>query len=250
MPLSNTDRSFALIGAAGYIAPRHMEAIKREQGTLRVAYDPFDSVGVIDRYFPDAQFFVEFEKFAEYVHKLHRLGDRINYISICSPNYLHEAHISFALRSDTDAICEKPLVLEPADIDYLAELEGNSGHRVNAILQLRLHPSIVELRGKIGADKRVRVHDVELTYITSRGRWYHSSWKGDEAKSGGIAMNIGVHFFDMLGFVFGPLERNVVHHRSRDCAAGYLEYKGHECDGFFRSAMRPNWAATDPYVAA
>lgn len=217
-------KAFALVGAAGYIAPRHMRAIKDVAGEIKAAYDPADSVGVIDSYFPDARFFVEFERFDRHIDKLRRRGDPIHYVSICSPNYLHDAHVRFALRSDADAICEKPLVLNPWNIDGLAEIEESTGRRINTILQLRLHPAIVALRDRINNGGGDRIHDVDLTYITSRGRWYYVSWKGDEHKSGGIATNIGVHFYDMLSFVFGNVRRNIVHHRAADSAAGYLEY--------------------------
>lgn len=217
--------SYALIGAAGYVAPRHMRAIKETGGVLRAALDPSDSVGVLDSHFPDCRFFVEFERFDRYVDLCRRRDEPVQCFSICSPNYLHDAHVRFALRSGGDAICEKPLVLNPWNIDGLAEMERSTGRRVNTILQLRLHPSIIELRDRIAADKSGKVHDVELTYITSRGRWYYASWKGDEAKSGGIATNIGVHFYDMLSFIFGKLKNNIVHHRAIDCAAGYLEYE-------------------------
>lgn len=214
--------SFALIGAAGYVAPRHMKAIKAIGGDLKVAFDPNDSVGVIDSHFPDASFFVEFERFDRFVDKLRRRGEKIDYMSICSPNYLHDAHCRFALRSDADAICEKPLVLNPWNIDGLAEIQKDTGRRISTILQLRLHPAIKALREKIAASNPNDIA-VDLTYITSRGRWYHSSWKGDEPKSGGVATNIGVHLFDMLTFVFGPAQRNTVHLRQRERAAGYLE---------------------------
>lgn len=218
-------KSFALIGAAGYIAPRHLRAIKDNNGVLKAALDPSDSVGVIDSYFPDTRFFVEFERFDRYVDRLRRQGEKLDYVAICSPNYLHDAHVRFALRSDSDAICEKPLVLNPRNIDGLAEVQRETGHKVHTILQLRLHPAIIALRDRIAADKSRLIHEVDLTYITSRGRWYYVSWKGDETKSGGIATNIGVHFFDMLSFVFGPLRKTVVHHRAMDCASGYLEYE-------------------------
>lgn len=220
----NGPGTFALIGAGGYVAPRHMRAIRDVGGTLTAACDPADSVGQIDSYFPDARFFVEFERFDRFIDKLRRRGEATNYISICSPNYLHDAHVRFALRSDADAICEKPLVLNPWNIDGLAEIEESTGRKVNTILQLRLHPSIIALKEKIAANGQDRIHDVDLTYITSRGRWYYVSWKGDEHKSGGIATNIGVHFYDMLSFVFGALKKNYVHHRAVDCAGGYLEY--------------------------
>ena len=214
--------SFALIGAAGYVAPRHMRAIKAVGGKLRVAFDPNDSVGVIDSYFPDASFFVEFERFDRHIDKLRRRAEKIDFVSICSPNYLHDAHCRFALRSDADAICEKPLVLNPWNIDGLAEIEKDTGRRISTILQLRLHPAIKALRERVQASAQNEI-ELDLTYITSRGRWYHSSWKGDEPKSGGVATNIGVHLFDMLTFVFGPPQRNIVHLRQRERAAGYLE---------------------------
>ena len=214
--------TFALIGAAGYVAPRHMRAIKEIGGELVVAFDPNDSVGVIDSYFPDAHFFVEFERFDRHIDKLRRRGQRIDYVSICSPNYLHDAHCRFALRSNADAICEKPLVLNPWNIDGLAEIERDTGRRIATILQLRLHPAVVALKERIAASPK-NEFAVDLTYIAPRGRWYHTSWKGDEAKSGGIATNIGVHFFDMLIHLFGPVEVSIAHMRERDRAAGYLE---------------------------
>jgi UDP-N-acetyl-2-amino-2-deoxyglucuronate dehydrogenase len=214
--------SFALIGAAGYIAPRHMRAIKAIGGDLKVAFDPNDSVGVIDGYFPDASFFVEFERFDRHIDKMRRRGQKIDYISICSPNYLHDAHCRFALRSGADAICEKPLVLNPWNIDGLAEIEKETGRKIATILQLRLHPVIQSLKQRIEISAK-NEFAIDLTYITSRGRWYHTSWKGDDAKSGGIATNIGVHFFDMLSYVFGKVGKNIVHLRDPSRAAGYLE---------------------------
>lgn len=214
--------SFALIGAAGYIAPRHLKAMKAVGGELKVAFDPADSVGVMDSFFPDASFFVEFERFDRHVDKLRRRGEGIDWITVCSPNYLHDAHCRFALRANSNAICEKPLVLNPWNIDGLAEIEHETGQKISTILQLRLHPAIQDLKKKIDASENGSF-DVDLTYITSRGRWYHTSWKGDEAKSGGVATNIGVHFFDMLAYVFGPPRRNVVHVREPSRAAGYLE---------------------------
>ncbi len=225
MTATGLGKSYVLIGAGGFVAPRHMRAIKDTGGVLKAALDPSNSVGVLDSYFPDARFFIEFERFDRYVDRCRRMGERIDYVSICSPNYLHDAHVRFALRSGADAICEKPLVLNPWNIDGLAEVEKASGQRINTILQLRLHPAIVALRERVRAEQGGRVHDVDLTYVTARGRWYYVSWKGDESKSGGIATNIGVHFYDMLGFVFGPLKRNIVHHRAVDCASGYLEYE-------------------------
>jgi len=213
--------TYALIGAAGYIAPRHMRAMSETGGRLVVAYDPNDSVGVMDSHFPDAEFFTEFERFDRHVDKLRRRGTKIDYAAICSPNYLHDAHCRFALRSGIDAICEKPLVLNPWNIDGLLEIERDTGRRISTILQLRLHPAIIALRERFA--KSNKRHKVELTYATSRGRWYHASWKGDEAKSGGVATNIGVHFFDMLSFVFGPVSRNEAHLREAERAAGSLE---------------------------
>jgi UDP-N-acetyl-2-amino-2-deoxyglucuronate dehydrogenase len=215
-------KSFALIGAAGYIAPRHMRAIKTVGGDLKVAFDPKDSVGVIDSHFPDARFFVEFERFDRYIDKARRSGEKIDYVSICSPNYLHDAHTRFALRSDADAICEKPLVLNPWNLDGLIEMSESTGRNVYTILQLRLHPTIQALRQRI-AEEPDRIHDLDLTYITSRGRWYHVSWKGDADKAGGIATNIGIHFFDMLIHVFGPVKSSVLHMRTPERAAGLLE---------------------------
>lgn len=217
-------KSYALIGAAGFVAPRHLRAMKETGGVLKAAVDRSNSVGVIDSYFPDARFFTEFERFDRHIDLMRRQGHKVDYVSICSPNYLHDAHVRFALRSHADAICEKPLVLNPWNIDGLAELEKDTSRSVFTILQLRLHPAIIALREKIASEPKSKVHDVELTYITSRGLWYYTSWKGEETKSGGIATNIGVHFYDMLSFVFGDLRENIVHHRAMDCAAGYLEY--------------------------
>ena len=213
--------TYALIGASGYIAPRHMKAIRDTGGDLVVAYDPNDSVGILDSHFPDAHFFTEFERFDRHVDKLRRRGERLDYVSIASPNYLHDAHCRFALRSGADAICEKPLVLNPWNIDGLAEIERDMGKRIYSILQLRLHPAIIALRDKFR--NSTKKHTVELTYCTSRGRWYHASWKGDDSKSGGVATNIGVHFFDMLSFVFGKVQNNVAHLRSPERAAGFIE---------------------------
>jgi UDP-N-acetyl-2-amino-2-deoxyglucuronate dehydrogenase len=219
-----TQPNFAVIGVAGFIAPRHLRAIKEVGGRLTAALDTSDSVGIMDSYFPDARFFTEFERFDRFIDLTRRQGTQIDYLAICSPNYLHDAHARFALRSHAHAICEKPLVLNPWNIDGLAEMECDTGRSVFTILQLRLHPAIKALCGKIAAGPAHKVYDVDLTYITSRGQWYYTSWKGDESKSGGIATNIGVHFYDMLGFVFGPLRANFVHHRAVDCASGYLEY--------------------------
>lgn len=218
-------KKFALIGAAGYIAPRHMHAIKHIEAKLIAALDPNDSVGIMDSHFPDASFFTEFERFDRHLDKLRRVGDGVNYISICSPNYLHDSHMRFALRSGADAICEKPLVLNPWNIDGLLEVEKDTGKKVNTILQLRVHPAILALKKKVEANKVDKKYEVDLTYITSRGKWYLHSWKGDTKKSGGIATNIGVHFFDMLHFIFGRLQNSQVHFVSETKAGGYLEYE-------------------------
>ena len=216
-------KTFGLIGAAGYVAGRHMRAMREVGGMLSAALDPNDSVGIIDSFFPDAHFFTEFERFDRHVDLLRRQGRPIDLFSICSPNYLHDAHCRFALRADADAICEKPLVLNPWNVDGLAEMEQATGRRIFNILQLRLHPAVNELKRRIDRNGSGRTHEVVLTYVTSRGRWYGVSWKGDVHKSGGIATNIGVHFFDMLVYVFGAIHRNVVHLREDTRNAGYLE---------------------------
>jgi len=215
-------RSFALVGAAGFIAPRHLKAIRETGNSLLAALDPRDSVGIIDSYFPDADFFIESERFDRHLDKLCRSGHPIDFVSICSPNYLHDAHIRMALRNGAHAICEKPIVLNPWNIDGLTAIEAESGRRIHTVLQLRHHPAIIVLREKyVGV--RDRKIDIDVTYITSRGKWYHRSWKGDLDKAGGVATNIGVHFFDMLGWIFGGLKSSVVHMRQDDCAAGVLE---------------------------
>ena len=218
-------KNFALMGAAGYIAPRHLKAIQDTNNRLLCALDKFDSVGVMDSYFPNADFFVEFERFDRHIEKLKRNGTHLDYVSICTPNYLHDAHIRMALRSKADAICEKPLVLNPWNLDALIDIEKESNRKVHTILQLRLHPSIIALKKKIALDNADTKYDVDLTYITSRGKWYDISWKGDSSKSGGIATNIGIHFFDMLSWLFGNLQENVVHLREKDKSAGYLEFE-------------------------
>lgn len=218
-------KNFALIGAAGFIAPRHMKAIKDTGNVLMAALDKFDSVGIIDSHFPDADFFTEFERFDRHLEKLRRTGKKVDYVSVCSPNYLHDAHIRFGLRIGADVICEKPLVLNPWNIDALKEIEDESGQKIYNILQLRLHPSIIALKEKIDADKTGKVHDIDLAYITSRGHWYQTSWKGDVTKSGGIATNIGVHFYDMLSWIFGDVKKNIVHVHTTDRAAGFLEFE-------------------------
>lgn len=219
-------KNFALIGAAGYIAPRHMKAIKDTNNVLLAAYDKNDSVGIIDSHFPTADFFVEFERFDRHIEKLKYEQDLfLDYVSICSPNYLHDAHIRFALRSGADAICEKPLVLNPWNIDKLQKVEEKTGKKVYNILQLRVHPSIIALKENVKNAKKDTKFEVDLTYLTSRGNWYHTSWKGDKSKSGGIATNIGVHFYDMLSWIFGDIQENVVHIHEEDRAAGYLEFE-------------------------
>jgi UDP-N-acetyl-2-amino-2-deoxyglucuronate dehydrogenase len=216
-------KNFALIGVAGYIAVRHLKAIHETHNNLVAALDVYDSVGIIDSYFPDTDFFVEFERFDRHIDKLRREGKKVDYISICSPNYLHDSHIRFALRSQANAICEKPLVLNPWNFEGLADYEKEMGKKVFNILQLRLHPTIKALREKIRKDPKDKIHDIDLTYITSRGNWYHYSWKGNLQKSGGIATNIGIHFFDMLIWIFGDVKQNITHQLEEDKASGYLE---------------------------
>lgn len=208
-------KNFALIGAGGYIAPRHMKAIKDTGHNLIAALDKNDSVGILDSYFPDADFFTEFERFDRHIEKQKRKGIKTDFVSVCSPNYLHDSHIRFGLRIGANVICEKPVVLNPWNIDALAEIEKETGNQIFTILQLRLHPAIIALKQKIDAAPSGKKHQVELQYITSRGHWYHTSWKGDIHKSGGIATNIGVHFFDMLMWIFGDVvENNVIQHTS------------------------------------
>ncbi|MCX2741559.1 Gfo/Idh/MocA family protein [Pontibacter anaerobius] len=219
-------KNFALIGAAGYIAPRHLKAIKETDNNLVAALDNFDSVGIMDSYFPNTDFFVEFERFDRHLEKLkYDKGLTLDYVSICTPNYLHDAHIRMALRRGADAICEKPLVLNPWNIDALAHIEEETGRKINNILQLRVHPSIIALKEKIKNGPKDKKYEVDLTYLTSRGHWYYTSWKGDVSKSGGIATNIGVHFYDMLSWIFGKVQQNVVHVHTHDRAAGYLEFE-------------------------
>jgi len=218
-------KNFAIIGVGGYIAPRHLKAIKDTQNNLIASYDKFDSVGIMDSYFPEASFFTEMELFDRYCSKLKGTDQQINIVSICTPNYLHDAHTRYALRLGADVICEKPLVLNPWNIDALQKIEQETGHRVNNILQLRLHPSIIKLKKEIDEGPKDKIYDVDLTYITSRGKWYYTSWKGDAHKSGGVATNIGVHFYDMLSYIFGDVEENIVHVASHDRVAGFLRFK-------------------------
>ena len=221
--MDEAPKNFGLIGVAGYIAVRHLKAIKETGNNLLASLDRFDSVGLIDAYFPKSDFFVEFERFDRHFDKLKRTGTKIDYVSICSPNYLHDSHIRFALRHGADAICEKPIVLNPWNVDALQEIEKETQHNIYTVLQLRLHPRIKELRERILNGPKDKIYDVDLTYITSRGNWYHISWKGDIQKSGGVATNIGIHFFDMLSWIFGPVRSNIVHLSAPDKAAGYLE---------------------------
>ncbi|QXH48294.1 UDP-N-acetyl-2-amino-2-deoxy-D-glucuronate oxidase [Pseudomonas xanthosomatis] len=219
-------KRFALIGAAGYIAPRHMRAIKDTGNELVSAYDINDSVGIIDSLSPQSEFFTEFERFAEHAYRIKRdPATALDYVAVCSPNYLHHAHIAAGLRLGCDVICEKPLVPTPEVLDELAQVEKETGKRVYNILQLRHHQAILDLKEKVAAEARDGKYEVELTYITSRGKWYMESWKGDPRKSYGVATNIGVHFYDMLHFIFGKLQRNVVHFANDHKAAGYLEYE-------------------------
>ena len=219
-------KNFALIGASGYIAPRHLKAIKDTNNNLLAALDRFDSVGIMDSYFPNADFFVEPERFDRHFEKLkYDKGENLDYLSICTPNYLHDSHIRMALRRGADAICEKPLVLNPWNIDALEKMEKDSGQKIWNILQLRVHESIIDLKDKIAKAPKDKIFDVDLTYLTSRGNWYYTSWKGDVKKSGGIATNIGVHFYDMLSWIFGEVKENKVHVHTHDRASGYLEFK-------------------------
>ncbi len=218
-------KNFALLGVAGYIAPRHLKAIKETGNNLIASLDKNDSVGILDNYFPDSAFFLEYERFDRYIEKLKRKENiELDYVSICTPNYLHDSHVRMALRLGANAICEKPLVLNPWNLDALEVIQKETNREINTILQLRLHPDIIKLKKKVDSEKLNSKYDVDLTYITSRGGWYQVSWKGDEAKSGGITTNIGVHFFDMLGWVFGDLQESYVHLRKENKASGYLEF--------------------------
>lgn len=217
--------NFALIGAAGYIAPRHMQAIKETNNNLVAILDKSDSVGIIDRYFPNAALFLEAERFDRHVYRLSKKGngEQVDYISICSPNYLHDAHIRLALRNNANAICEKPLVLNTWNLDGLAEMEKDTGKKIYHILQVRLHPAVQKLKEKIENGPKDKIYDIDLTYITGRGKWYYYSWKANMEKSGGITTNIGVHFFDMLTYIFGKVKENIVHYKSPSTAAGFLQ---------------------------
>ena len=221
--MTEDPKNFGIIGVAGYIAVRHLHAIKETGNNLLASLDRFDSVGRIDNFFPESDFFVEFERFDRHFDKLKRTGTKIDYVSICSPNYLHDSHIRFALRHQAEAICEKPIVLNPWNVDALQEIENETGHKIYTVLQLRLHPKIKELYETIMNGPKGKVYDIDLTYITSRGNWYPISWKGDVQKSGGVATNIGIHFFDMLGWIFGGEKKNIVHLSEPQKAAGYME---------------------------
>ncbi len=228
-----TKLNFALIGAAGYVAPRHMRAIKDTGHELVCALDPYDGVGIMDSYFPHADFFTEPERFDRHLDKLRRQGQgQVDYVSICSPNYLHDAHIRIAVRNRAHAICEKPIVLNPWNLDSLCELEEESGKNIYTILQLRLHPGIQKLKKRIDAGPAGKVYDIDLNYVATRGRWYSFSWKGDIQKSGGVATNIGIHFFDMLGWVFGRFQDLEVIENRPESARGRLVFEKARVDWF------------------
>ncbi len=217
-------KNFGIIGVAGYIAPRHLKAIKDTGNRLVVALDKSDSVGIMDSYFPQCSFYTEYERFDRFVEKIKHTENRLDFVSVCTPNYLHDSHIRFGLRAGADVICEKPLVLNPWNIDALARMEEETGKKVYNILQLRLHPAIIKWKEMVDKGPKDKVYDVDLTYITSRGLWYYTSWKGDVAKSGGVATNIGVHFYDMLSWIFGKIRENIVHIYEHDRAAGLLVF--------------------------
>jgi UDP-N-acetyl-2-amino-2-deoxyglucuronate dehydrogenase len=221
--MTETPKNFGIIGVAGYIAVRHLHAIKETGNNLLASLDRFDSVGRLDGFFPKSDFFVEFERFDRHFDKLKRTGTKIDYVTICSPNYLHDSHIRFALRHQAEAICEKPIVLNPWNVEALQQIENETGHKIYTVLQLRLHPKIIELREKIKNGPKGKIYDVDLSYITSRGNWYSISWKGDVQKSGGVATNIGIHFFDMLGWIFGETKKNIIHFSDPAKVSGYLE---------------------------
>ncbi|HMK25859.1 MAG TPA: Gfo/Idh/MocA family oxidoreductase [Chitinophagaceae bacterium] len=221
-------KNFVLIGAGGYVAPRHLKAIKDTGNDLLAALDKNDSVGILDNYFPRADFFTEFERFDRHCEKLRRSNTPVHYVSVCSPNYLHDAHVRFGLRIGADVICEKPVVLNPWNVDALMEIEKETNRKVYTVLQLRLHPAIISLREKILKESAGKKYKVDLKYITARGNWYHSSWKGDVYKSGGIATNIGIHFFDVLLWIFGDVKENIVYQHGMDTASGKLKLENAE----------------------
>lgn len=218
-------KNFGIIGVGGYIAPRHLKAIKETGNNLIVALDKNDSVGIMDSYFPQCSFYTEYERFDRFVEKIKHTEDKLDFVTVCTPNYLHDSHIRFGLRAGADVICEKPLVLNPWNIDALQKMEEQTGKKVYNILQLRLHPAIIEWKNMIDNGPKDKVYDVDLTYITSRGLWYYTSWKGDSSKSGGVATNIGVHFYDMLSWIFGNIQENIVHIYEHDRAAGLLRFE-------------------------
>jgi UDP-N-acetyl-2-amino-2-deoxyglucuronate dehydrogenase len=218
-------KTFALIGAAGYVAPRHMDAIKHIGGDLVAAIDPHDSVGILDRYFPKCDFFTEFERFDRHLDKLRRAGNKVDYLVICSPNYLHDAHCRYGLRNDMDVICEKPLVINDWNIEPLRQLQTETGRRIDVVMQLRLHPNVIALKEQVDSGPKDKVYDIQLTYHTPRGNWYHHSWKGDQAKSGGIKLNIGVHFFDMLAWIFGDNTEETISHQNETSIQGKSKYQ-------------------------
>lgn len=218
-------KNFGLIGVAGYIAPRHLKAIKDTNNNLIVALDKSDTVGLMDSYFPNCSFYTEFERFDRFVEKIKHTDKKLDYVSVCTPNYLHDSHIRFGLRAGADVICEKPLVLNPWNIDALAQMEKETGKKVYNILQLRLHKAIIDWKKQIEEGPKDKIYDVDLTYITSRGTWYYTSWKGITEKSGGVATNIGVHFYDMLSWIFGPIQENIVNVYEHDRAAGFLRFE-------------------------
>ena len=234
---------FGLVGAAGYIAPRHMKAIKETGNSLLVALDVFDSVGILDSYFPEARFFKQFEFFESDIQVRKSQDNYLNYLSICSPNHLHDSHIRFALNNQINVICEKPLVINPWSIDELEALSRESERKIYSILQLRVHPSIIALKKKVANGPRDKIYDIDLTYLTSRGMWYYKTWKSDDSKSGGIATNIGVHFFDMLSWIFGDVKRNDCHIYDLDKAAGYLEFENARVRWFL--SINPEMLPTD-----
>ncbi|MDY4933348.1 MAG: Gfo/Idh/MocA family oxidoreductase [Candidatus Onthomorpha sp.] len=218
-------KNFGIIGVAGYIAPRHLKAIKETGNRLVVALDKSDSVGIMDSYFPQCSFYTEYERFDRFVEKIKHTEDRLDFVSVCTPNYLHDSHIRFGLRAGADVICEKPLVLNPWNIDALQKMEEETGKKVYNILQLRLHPAIIKWKQMVDEGPKDKIYNVDLTYITSRGLWYYTSWKGDVTKSGGVATNIGVHFYDMLSWIFGAVKENIVHIYEHDRAAGLLVFE-------------------------
>lgn len=218
-------KNFGIIGVGGYIAPRHLKAIKETGNNLIVALDKNDSVGIMDSYFPQCSFYTEYERFDRFVEKIKHTEDKLDFVTVCTPNYLHDSHIRFGLRAGADVICEKPLVLNPWNIDALQKMEEQTGRKVYNILQLRLHPAIIEWKNMVDNGPKDKVYDVDLIYITSRGLWYYTSWKGDSSKSGGVATNIGVHFYDMLSWIFGSIKENIVHIYEHDRAAGLLLFE-------------------------